>query len=341
MLDDLKYIHQRDKGDALGVAQKQWQQLTYDFQFQVEDTRQIINVVYAGMGGSALAALLVQSCPGLGVPFEVNRQYHVPDYVNEKTLFIACSYSGNTEETIVTLEEARSRGAQIVIITGGGKLLEIAEANKYPLLLLPKAGQPRYAVFYNYRGLIEVLSNYGLVDDAIINDLHQVADFLQLSSADWLPTVSTNNNPAKLLAQEIVGLSVVIYAGPLLKPAAYKWKISCNENAKNVAWWGEFPEFNHNEFIGWSGNPVDKLYAIINLQSRFEHERINRRMELSERMLSGKKPAAHNILAQGDTPLTQLLWTVLFGDFVTLYLALLNNVDPTPVALVERFKNEL
>src|SRR5487761_1507471 len=140
MLDDLKYIHQRDGQDALGIAEKQAAQLEYSFDKPQLD-RSVENVVYAGMGGSALAAIISQSWPGYKVPFEVCRQYHVPGHTSEKTLFIAASYSGNTEETVSALGEAAQRGAQIVVIAGGGKLQEIAEAKNYPFLLLPKAAQ--------------------------------------------------------------------------------------------------------------------------------------------------------------------------------------------------------
>jgi glucose/mannose-6-phosphate isomerase len=114
-----------------------------------------------------------------------------------------------------------------------------------------------------------------------------------------------------------------------------------NENAKNLAWTNQYPEFNHNEFIGWSSHPVEKPYAVVDLRSSFEHPRIQKRFELSDRLLSGRRPAAHVVEAKGETLIEQLLWTINFGDFVTIYLALLNGVNPSPVELVERFKKEL
>jgi glucose/mannose-6-phosphate isomerase len=138
-----------------------------------------------------------------------------------------------------------------------------------------------------------------------------------------------------------MGKSVVIYAGPNLSPAAYKWKIGCNENAKQVAWCNTLPEFNHNEFIGWSGNATDKPYAVVDLRSNLEHLRVQKRFEVTERLLSGMRPAPHVVEVQGDTILEQLLWAIAYGDFVTLYLALLNGVDPAPVDLVEKFKKAL
>jgi glucose/mannose-6-phosphate isomerase len=341
MLDDLKYIHQRDGQDALGIAEKQAAQLEYEFEVAPIEG-EFSNVVYAGMGGSALAALVSQTWPAHNLPFEVCRQYHVPKYVSDKTLFIAASYSGNTEETLAAIAEAQEKNAKIVVIAGGGKLQEIAEKCSYPFIPLPQAAQPRYAVFYNLKALLQVLAAAGLTDEAKDRaEMKQTADFLRQAVQAWLPTVPVNQNPAKKLAMELAGNSVVVYAGPLLAPAAYKWKISFNENAKNVAWWGQYPEFNHNEFIGWSSHPVEKPYAVVDLRSSFEHPRIQKRFELSDRLLSGKRPAAHAVDAQGQTLLNHLLWTINFGDFVSIYLALLNNVNPAPVDLVERFKKEL
>jgi glucose/mannose-6-phosphate isomerase len=346
MLDDLKYIHQRDGQDALGIAEKQYQQLLHEF--SLPDTSFSIlhssfsNIVFAGMGGSALPALLSQTWPGYKVPFEICRQYHIPAYVSDKTLFIACSYSGNTEETLAVLAEAEAKNALIVVMAAGGQLEETALAKNHVFIKIPRADQPRYAVFYMFKALLSVLVAAGAVDAAEASDqLGKTANFLKTAVAAWLPTVPRAQNPAKQLAVELAGNSGVIYAGPRLAPAAYKWKISFNENAKNVAWWGQYPEFNHNEFIGWSSHPIEKPYAVVDLRSSLEHPRVQKRFELSDKLLSGRRPAAHVVQAQGESLLDHLLWTVTFGDFVTIYLALLNGVNPSPVDLVEKFKKEL
>jgi glucose/mannose-6-phosphate isomerase len=341
MLDDLKYIHQRDGQDALGIAERQPSQLVYKFDWpKIEG--QFSNIVYAGMGGSALAALISRSWPSYSLPFEVCRQYRIPAYVSDKTLFIAASNSGNTEETLSALSEAEAKGAKIVVIAGGGRLEEIASQKNYPYLKLPKAEQPRYAVFYNLVALLTILEAAGLAAESDIStQLESASKFLGDAVNKWPATVPTAENEAKKLANELAGKSGVVYGGPLMAPAAYKWKISFNENAKNIAWWNEFPEFNHNEFIGWSSHPIQKPYGIIELRSNLEHPRVQKRFEISERLLSGKRPAPHVINVQGDTLLQQLVWAITFGDFVTIYLALLNNLNPAPVELVEKLKTEL
>ncbi|HEY5152846.1 MAG TPA: bifunctional phosphoglucose/phosphomannose isomerase [Candidatus Saccharimonadales bacterium] len=333
-------IHERDAADTLGIAERQWQQLGYEFETS-QAPAEADNIIYAGMGGSALAAVLSTSWPGYTIPFQVVRDYDIPAYVSEKTYFIAASYSGNTEETISAVEQAAAKGAQIAVIAGGGKLADLAREKGYPLAILPKAEQPRYAVFYNLKALLALLNKAGLLDAAVIDQLEQSAEFLKAAVGPWVATVPTDKNQAKQIAQEVIGKSAVIYGGPKLGPAAYKWKISFNENAKQVAWTNQYPEFNHNEFMGWTKQPVQKPYAVIDLRSNLEHPRIQKRFEVTERLLSGMRPAPIVVEAQGKTLLEQLLWTIALGDFVTIYAALLNGLNPAPVDLIEKFKKAL
>lgn len=341
MLDDLKYIHQRDAEDALGVVGKQWSQLQYDFKVPKPAFGEVQNIVLAGMGGSAWPGLFVQAWPGVNVPFEIVRHYELPGYVSEKTLFISSSYSGNTEETLAALTAAEGRGAQIVVMAAGGKLAEAAEAKKLPLFKIPGGFQPRMSSMYFWTGFIQLLEPLGLVPEGSQKQLAEAADWLAHQGSSWKPEVPAKDNLAKQLAQEVMGKTAIIYSGPLLFPAANKWKICFNENAKNLAWSNSYPEFNHNEFIGWSSHPIDKPFTVIEIRSSLEHERVQKRFEVSERLLSGKRPAPEVVVPEGKTHLQQLLWTMMLGDYVSIYLALLNNVDPTPVGLVEKLKTAL
>ncbi len=341
MLDNLKYIHDRDAQDALGIAEKQWQQLQTPYDIP-EITADIHNIVFAGMGGSALAALLSMSWPGYDRPFEICRNYDIPSYVDGNTLFIASSYSGNTEETLEALSKAEEKGAVIAVIANGGMLVERAKEKNYPLAVLPDTGQPRFSVLAGIKAIVSLLEKTGLIsaEDAA-KQINEASDFLKQSVTAWLPTVPTAQNPAKQIALEVIGKSAVIYSGPKLYPAAYKWKIGFNENAKHVAWVNQYPEFNHNEFLGWSSHPPDKPYTVIDLRSSLEHERVQKRFDVSQRLLSGQRPAPIVVNIEGRTLLDQLLWAAAFGDFVTLYTALLNGLNPTPVDLIENFKKEL
>lgn len=341
MLDDLKYIHERDAQDALGVVEKQWQQLTHKFSVAFRPKQEVHNIVLGGMGGSGWPAHYIKSWPGVSVPLEVISNYNLPKYVGEHTLFIASSYSGNTEETLSVLDEAENRQAQVVVMTAGGKLAEIAKQKSLPLFLIPGGTQPRMSSFYFISAFLELLAPLGLSPVVTMEERRQIADWLSEQTKAWLPIVPAKDNPAKQLALEIMGKTAIIYSGPLLSPVANKMKICMNENAKNLAWWGQYPEFNHNEFIGWSSHPVDKPFCVIEIRSSLEHERVQKRFTVSERMLSGKRPAPHVIEPLGDTLAKQIFWASMFGDFVSVYLALLNGINPTPVDLVEKFKKAL
>ncbi len=340
-LDDLTYIHNLDNSGALQIAAQSYQQLRQSFT-PIKLTHDVRNVVYAAMGGSALAARLSQTWPGYKVPFEIVTDYHLPRYVNEHTLVIAASYSGNTEESINAFHEALDKGAQVAVIAGGGALQDLATKHDVPFVLLPHAAQPRFAAFYAFKALLVVLEGAGLThvsyDERVV---HKAADHLQQHIQSWLVDVPTSKNLAKQLALECMGTSPVIYASDLMYAAAYKWKISFNENAKNVAWCNSYPEFCHNEFIGWASHPTEKPYTVIDLRSSYDNKRIGMRFDIVDRLLSGKRPAAHTVQAVGDSLLEQLVWLVALGDFVSLYVGLLNGIDPTPVALVEKLKAEL
>lgn len=341
MLDDLKYINERDAQDALGIAEKEWQQLTYDFKVSFSPKAEIKNVILTGMGGSALPGLFLNSWPGLNVPFEIVRNYSLPRYVDGNTLVISSSYSGNTEETLSALDEAEARNAQIVVVAAGGKLMERAKAQSYPLFVLPAGIQPRMSTFYFFTAFLQLLEPLGLIAAGSSVELSQVSDWLKQRTVGWDAVTPSANNRAKQLANELMGKTVIMYSGPLLFPAANKWKICMNENAKNLAWSNQYPEFNHNEFIGWSSHPTDKPFAVVEIQSNLEHERIQKRFKVSERLLSGKRPLANVIKPDGDSLLQQLLWSVMLGDRVSVYLALLNGLNPTPVDLVEKLKVSL
>lgn len=343
MLDDLKYINQVDTSDALGFVSKQPAQLLYDFDFKAKHLKRarIDAVVFSGMGGSSLIAELVHTWPRLDQPFIVSKGYELPNWINQSTLVICASYSGNTEETLSSLDQALKQQAQVVIIAHGGKLLERAQAEDIPYVELPACPQPRTGIFYAYRALVEIFVATQVVPEERVAELEAVVPALEEACKNWKEDIPEARNYAKQLALEMEGKTPIIYGGAITYPAAYKWKIDVNENAKNTAWCNQLPEFNHNEFIGWSAHPVEKPFAVIDLISHFEHPRILKRFEVTDRLLSGKRPKAIEVTAKGKTLLEQLLYLVLLGDFATTYLAILNNVDPTPVELVEKFKKEL
>ena len=345
MLDDENVLKQRDPEGALSVITAEEHQLAADLKVEhaEHDDRAIDTIVITGMGGSALAALVLKVWlkNEFNKPLDIVRNYDVPNYVGPNTLVIASSYSGNTEETVSALHEAEERGAQVAIIASGGKLIDEANEKNIASVRMPSGIQPRMALIYNLRGIIDLLVTFELVDASKLDDLANLEQWLTDASANWAASVPTDQNYAKQLASQMVGKSMVFYGGPLTAPVAYKWKISLNETSKNMAFWNEYSEFNHNEFMGWTSHPIEKPYAVFDIISNLEHPQILKRFMLSDQLLSGLRPKAIPIHLEGDTVLAQLLWGCILADFVSFYVAMLNNVDPTPVVLIEKLKKEL
>lgn len=345
MLDDINVLRQRDPENALGIAAGEYEQTEFDAIVWNEenDGRPIYNIVVAGMGGSALAALIVKAWlkDTIKVPFEILRSYDIPAYVDNNTLFIASSYSGNTEEVVSALNQAEIKGAQLGIIASGGKLIDIAGSERIAHVPLPEDFQPRMADIDGLRALVALLMTFGIVDRDVFNSIKATSEWLKDERSKWASDVPTGTNYAKQLALQAVGKTPVFYGGTLTAPIAYKWKISWNENAKNVSFWNEYSEFNHNEFLGWTSHPIEKPFAIFDIISNLEHPQILKRFEVSDRLLSGMRPKATVINLAGDSAIQQLLWGSILADFVSIYVAILNNVDPTPVILIEKLKKEL
>lgn len=342
MLDEADFIARYDKEDALGVIAGLPEQLQKDYPETpgLPKANEITSIVLAGMGGSAQPGEFLKTWLGdrLPVPFVIARDYMLPGFVGPKTLVVASSYSGNTEETIAALADAEKRGAKIVVSAAGGKLLELVREKRYPHFELPNALQPRMAVLYAVRAMTTLVERMGLVSGAL-DELADSGKWLAGQMGGWKGEVPTEKNEAKQIANELVGHPVVVYAGGVLAFAAMKWKIAFNENAKNIAFYNYFPELNHNEFIGW-GHPERSGLKVIELQSNLDHERVQKRFEVTNRLQS-QAFAPVEVNAEGKTRLEQLVWTIALGEYTATYLALLNNVDPTPVDLVERFKKEL
>lgn len=345
ILDNENVIAQRDPAGALKVIAAQFEQAVYDAQVlkPEHDDREITSVIVAGMGGSALSALLVKVLlyEELSIPFEIVREYKLPAHVGPNTLVIASSYSGNTEETVAALNQAENAGAQAAVIASGGKLIDMASSGDIAHVSIPSGIQPRMAMIYNLRALFALLAHFGVIDKKWYEDVEKLSGWLGQETAELTPDIPTEKNLAKKLALEAVGKTPVFYGTPLTAPLAYKWKISWNETAKNTAFWNEFPEFNHNEFMGWTSHPVEKPFAVFDITSSFDSARILQRLELSDRLLSGMRPHTHTVALKGDTLLAQFLYGSILADFASTYTAILNGVDPTPVVLIEKLKKEL
>lgn len=344
MLDDINVIKQRDPSGALGAVMALPEQAS--FQPEVIGSpvdSEIKNIVFAGMGGSALAADMVKVLLSghVSVPIEVIKGYDLPGYADESTLVVAISHSGNTEETLNCYYQAKDRSCVVGAMATGGKLLEQASQDGVVYATVPAGAQPRMSTVYHLRTLLKILQHFNIVDGSLFDEISQASGWLAEKLSEWTAEVPLEHNYAKQLASQAVGKTAVFYGGQLTWPIAYKWKISWNETAKNVAFWNQYPEFSHNEFMGWRSHPIEKPYAVFDLKSHFERPRIAERMELTDRMLSGMRPKAVSIQLIGDGLVRQFLWALALADMSSIYGAILNNIDPAPVDLIEKFKAAL
>lgn len=285
-------------------------------------------VLLCGMGGSSLYADLINDYLGSFSSFRINvaKSYELPNWVNEKTLVIVASYSGNTEETLACLDEVMAKNLDYVIFTSGGKLLAHAEKHNSHLFKLPGGIQPRLSTGFFIAAMLSILEKTGLVE----NKKEEV-----LTAANNI-TASFNEEDAKKLAKELENKAPIIYSTDNNSSIALISKIKFNENAKTQSFWNYFPELNHNEMVGYTNLVMDPYFIIY--ESKFTNERNKKRIEIFSKLMEDKGLGVNIIKMSGNNVLEEILSSYFYIDHVTYYLAESTEVDPEPVAMVEEFK---
>jgi glucose/mannose-6-phosphate isomerase len=301
-------------------------------------------VVVCGMGGSAMAADLLLAYLGsqLTVPVTTARGYKLPNYVGTTSLVIASSYSGNTEETLSAFRDATDRGAKRLCISSGGALEQAARDAGVEVIPLPSGYPPRCTVGYSFFALLTVIERLGLATYRRdhLDECQEVLDELVPLYESPNPT---DTNEAKQLARSLEGRLPVVYAPAIpLGPVAYRWQTQFNENSKVLAHHGILPEMNHNEIVGWQHpEPLLKGACILFLRHKTEGEKLARRAEVSASLLRDAGFEVREVWAKGHGSLAAMFSLLYLGDWVSYYLALLNETDPTPVARIDRLKQAL
>ena len=306
--------------------------------FELPAMGDVDRVVICGMGGSAMAGEIARRFSH--VPLFVNRGYHLPSFVDRNTLVIAVSYSGNTDETVAALEEGLDQDLPLACLSSGGRIEALAERHSLPFLSIPAGYQPRMAMGYLALPLLILLDRLNLM--RTIGPWKAV--FAQLESVrarcGW--RVDTGENPAKDLARKLHNKVPLIYGVEgNTDLVAMRWKAQINENAKQAAFWNVFPELNHNEILSFTTDEFLSGFFLVLLRNTWDSKENIARMRLMEGIFEQRSIPCAEVYAEGDTELAQILSQVYFGDYVSFYLALLNRVDPTPVALIEQFKKDL
>lgn len=299
-------------------------------------------VLLTGLGGSAAGGDFVRGLfEAYGtVPYFVNRDYTLPSYVNSASLVLATSYSGNTEETLSAYADARKRGASIISVTSGGKIADQTRADGFPLIQIPGGQPPRTALGFMLMPVVWACDKLGLLP---AQDYDALVGHLEASVQKWGVEVPLDNNPAKQLAAKLQGnLSVIYGLGGWQGLVANRWKGQINENSKNMTFANAFPELNHNEILGWmqaDQQGVQNWVGVL-LQDGTESAKMKKRFDVTARLVSGICPF-EVVTATGDTLLEKMVSLALFGDFVSLYLAALNDVDPENIDSINILKDEL
>lgn len=346
LLDDVAYVTRNDP--------KQMLRLTSEFPGQCRNALEIAqsvilrplpvirNAMLTGLGGSAAGGDFAKALfdDQASVPFVVNRDYHLPKWVGPETLVFASSYSGNTEETLSAYRDAVAAGAHRVVLTSGGKLADLARANGDDLILIPAGQPPRTALGFMLIPLVAASANLGLLPQP---NFEAVFASLDAAASKWGVDQPFATNDAKQLAELMHGAVSVLYGlGGWQAIVANRWKGQINENAKNMTFANAFPELNHNEILGWvkaHEQGVTQWLTVV-LQDGSESSKMQARRDVTAGLIESVSPTIR-VEAFGDSLLARMLTLVLMGDFVSLYLAALNDVDPENIDAINVLKAEL
>lgn len=298
------------------------------------------NIVISGLGGSAISADLLKNflADELSFPLFVNRNYNLPKFAGKNTLFIASSYSGNTEETISSLNQAIKFGCKIVCITTGGEVESIAAKNKIACVKVLKGFQPRYALGLSFFSLLKVFQTL-----KIIKDQSDIVDEIKLNWKQNGIKYSEDGNQAYKLAESLVGFIPVIYSiSDSTNSVGYRFKCQLNENSKSHAFHHEIPEMNHNEIIGWESYHEKKFYAkIIEISDKSYHPQIIKRLEILSDIFAKSGVEVLKIESKENNFKSRIMDMIYLTDWVSYYLGVLRGYDPSEIDNIHTLKKLL
>lgn len=299
-------------------------------------TRPVQQVLISGLGGSGIGGKIMSQLVSdqCKVPVQVVHDYRIPAWVGPDTLFIASTYSGNTEETLTTVQAALSAGAEVVCITSGGKLRAIAEMEGCNLIEIPGGQPPRTTFGYNAMQQLFVLSAYGLLPTTFdfVGQLEAAAALLRSEAG-------TMHAQAAAVAKKIEGTTPIIYAETWFEGVALRLRQQFNENAKTLCWHHALPEMNHNELVAWAGG--SSAFSAIFLRTDDDHPSTARRMELSMEIVSKYTDQVIELWAQGHSRIERAYYLIHLGDWISYFMAVGRGVDPIEIAVIDYFKQAL
>ncbi|MBS1782268.1 MAG: bifunctional phosphoglucose/phosphomannose isomerase [Bacteroidetes bacterium] len=303
------------------------------YRFQTPQ-KEFKNIVLTGLGGSGIGGSIVQNYVSdkISIPFLVNKDYTLPAFVNEDTLVIASSYSGNTEETISAVNQALKAKATIVCITSGGKLSEIAKKKNLDCILLPAGMPPRACLGYSLTQVLYVLLHFGYIKPDFEKNIKATIKLLTEEEKEI-------QKQAKALAKKLIGRTPIIYSAGMFEAVGVRFRQQINENGKMLCWHHVIPEMNHNELVGW--RTKDPSRVVIFLRNENDPERVQMRMEINKPVIKKYTPHVIELWSKGKSFFEQVFYIVHLTDWISVYLADLNGVDAMDIEVINNLKNAL
>ncbi len=297
-------------------------------------SRQYLNVVICGLGGSGIGATLVNNIlsDDIKVPIIVNKSYILPAFADKNTLVIISSYSGDTEETLAAFEAAIANGCKIVAISSGGKVEKICTNNHFDFIKIPGGFPPRACLAYSLTQIFFVLNGFNLINNDFIGQLEKTITLLNSEKENI-------KSEAKILTKKLIGKTPIIYTANNFEAVAIRFRQQINENSKMLCWHHVVPEMNHNELVGW--RIKDDSQAVIFLRNETDLPRIQERIELNKTIISKCTNNIYEMWSEGNSNLEKALYLIHLGDWVSLYLSHLRDVDTTEVKVIDFLKGEL
>lgn len=296
--------------------------------------KEIKSIIVCGLGGSGIGGKIISLLliDELKVPFLTTNDYTIPAFVDEHTLVIASSYSGNTEETIYAVREAEKRKAEIAVITSGGELLDMSKSKGWNYVVVPGGEQPRAMLAYSLVQQLYLLNRYNLIGSAQIDMLDSVPEFLDQQE-------KVIQAEAKRIADFIHNKSTIIYSGSNFEGVAVRFRQQLNENAKELCWHHVLPEMTHNELVGWAGGS-DK-FAVLFFNTDFDHPRTGYRWTICKEVIAKYTPSITEIQAFGPNKISQNFYLIHLTDWVSYFLSENKKVDPVEVKVISHLKSEM
>jgi len=349
MLDDLEAISKIDKKGMLDAIEKLPEQIKETENIvnttQLDSLFRIDHIIINGMGASAISGDIVQALlrDKVDIPIFVTRSYDLPKWANKNTLLFSQSYSGNTEETLSTFKHACQKKCKIIGISSGGKLQEYCEKREIPHIKIPSGYQPRAATAYTLFSSIRVLKKIGLLNDFIEPEIIETIEITQEFRDKNKKTIPTEDNISKQTAKKIFNTVPQIYGWGAYTSIARRWCQQLNENSKVICRYDEVSECNHNDIIGWSMNPeISKKFTCILFRDEADESiYMSKRLNFMKEFYEGVASNVIEIPVKGKKRLAKMMYTMYLGDYISCYLAILRETDPTPIDAITELKNEL